>query len=62
MVHVGDDWDADIVGAHRAGMQAVYTRQWRDEPDRRYGAKGVVPLAEIDDLRDLPVVLGTSSP
>jgi FMN phosphatase YigB (HAD superfamily) len=62
VVHVGDDWDADIVGAHRAGMRAVYTRQWRDEEDRHYGAENIVPLAEIDDLRDLPAVLGTSSP
>lgn len=57
VVHVGDDWNADILGAYRAGMHAVYTRQWRDEPDPHYGAGDALPLAEIDDLRDLPGVL-----
>ena len=57
VVHVGDDWNADVVGAHGSGMHAVYTRQWRDETDPHYGAGNIVPLAEIDDLRDLPGVL-----
>lgn len=57
VVHVGDTWEADIVGAHQAGMQAVYTRQWRDEPDPHYGQDDARPLAEIADLRDLPPLL-----
>ncbi len=59
VVPVGDTWDADIVGAHQAGICTVYTRQWRDEPDPHYGAGGggVVPVADIADLRELPAVL-----
>ena len=57
IVHVGDTWDADILGAHRAGLRTVYTRQWRDEPDPHFGEGGIVPLAEIADLRDLPGLL-----
>lgn len=57
VVHVGDDWDADIIGATRAGMQTIYTRQWRDQEDRHYRTGGVTPLAEIDDLRALPRLL-----
>jgi FMN hydrolase / 5-amino-6-(5-phospho-D-ribitylamino)uracil phosphatase len=57
VVHVGDTWAADVVGAHQAGMHAVYTRQWRDEADLDYGSGGIRPLAEIDDLRELPDLL-----
>jgi FMN phosphatase YigB (HAD superfamily) len=57
VVHVGDDWDADIVGAGRCGLHTVYTRQWRDHPDRHYGKGDLPPLAEIDDLRDLQALL-----
>jgi len=58
VVHIGDDWDADIVGAGRMGMRTVYTRQWRDAPDKRYGeGDAPAPLAEIDDLNELPALL-----
>ena len=57
IVHIGDDWDADILGAGAAGMQTVYTRQWRAVPDKRYGTGDYKPLAEIDDLRELPELL-----
>jgi len=57
VLHIGDDWDADILGATRAGMQTIYTRQWRAVPDRHYGAEGAAPLAEITDLRELPGLL-----
>lgn len=53
VVHIGDDWDADILGAGQAGMQTVYTRQWRAIPDKYYGTGDQKPLAEIDDLRQL---------
>lgn len=56
-VHVGDDWDADVLGASAVGLQTVYTRQWRDEPDKHYGTGTARPLAEIADLRDLPALL-----
>lgn len=57
VVHVGDDWDADILGAHRAGMRTVYTRQWRDVPDKHYSTGDARPFAEIHDLRELPKLL-----
>ncbi len=58
VVHIGDDWDADIVGAGRLGMRTVYTRQWRDAPDKRYNeGDAPAPLAEISDLRELPALL-----
>lgn len=57
VLHIGDDWDADIQGAGEAGMQTVYTRQWRAIPDKYYGTGDKKPLAEIDDLRQLPELL-----
>jgi len=54
IVHVGDDWDADILGATGSGLHAVYTTEWRDEPDPFYGLGPIAPLFEIARLRDLP--------
>jgi FMN phosphatase YigB (HAD superfamily) len=60
VVHIGDDWDADILGAGSAGMHTVYSRQWRAIPDKYYGTGDVKPMAEIDDLRQLPDLLSKS--
>lgn len=49
IVHVGDDWDADIIGASRTGMSTIYTRQWRDEIDEAYGHE-TKPVAEVASL------------
>jgi putative hydrolase of the HAD superfamily len=49
IVHVGDDWDADVIGASRSGLKSVYTTQWRDENDPWYG-KISCPIAEISEL------------
>jgi FMN phosphatase YigB (HAD superfamily) len=57
ILHIGDDWDADILGAGAAGMQTVYTRQWRAILDKYYRTGDHKPLAEIDDLRELPELL-----
>jgi HAD superfamily hydrolase (TIGR01509 family) len=54
VAHVGDDWDADILGATNAGMQAVYTTEWRDEADPFYGRGEIPPLFEISSLAELP--------
>jgi FMN phosphatase YigB (HAD superfamily) len=54
VAHVGDDWDADILGATNAGMQAIYTTEWRDEPDPFYGRGEIPPLCEISRLAELP--------
>ncbi len=57
VVHVGDDWDADVIGAGLLGLQTVYTHQWRDVTDAHYKTGNVTPLAEIRDLRELPTLL-----
>jgi len=50
-VHVGDDPVADVAGAKRAGLRAVYVR-------RRAGAPEVAEAdATIGSLRELPAVL-----
>ena len=55
ILHVGDDWAADIVGAKTAGWRAAYLRAPRgasplpeSEPDDRVTAD-----LELDDLIDL---------
>lgn len=53
ILHVGDDWDADILGAARAGLPSAYTHEWRDEPDAHYGTGGAAPLFEINSLSGL---------
>ncbi len=57
MVHVGDDWEADIIGAAQAGAASVYFTGLRDEPDPRRGTAPGRPLACIDDLALLPDLL-----
>jgi len=52
IVHIGDDWEADIIGGTRAGMRTIYTRQWRNEPDAAYGIEAT-PLCQIDLLEEL---------
>jgi putative hydrolase of the HAD superfamily len=59
ILHVGDDWAADIVGAKRAGWRAAYLR------DRQQGSPlpasrpdgSVVADLEIDSLADLESAL-----
>ncbi|TME81219.1 MAG: HAD family hydrolase, partial [Chloroflexi bacterium] len=59
ILHVGDDWAADVVGARTAGWHAAYLRDSQgdtplpvSEPDR-----SVVADLEIDRLEDLPKLL-----
>ena len=54
----GDHWLADIQGAKRAGMQAVWMRRWAplDEVAPRPGDFG--PDATLAHLDELPVLLG----
>jgi len=67
ILHVGDDWAADVVGAKRAGWRAAWLRgQQVDSPlpsSRRgqatHGGDGdVVPDLELDRLLDLEAALG----
>jgi len=57
-VYVGDDWCADVVGASRAGMRSIYTREWRLEPDPcENNHSDASPVARISSLAELPDVL-----
>lgn len=53
IVYVGDDWDADILGAARASLPSVYTHEWRDVPNAYYGQGTAPPLFEIEKISDL---------
>lgn len=57
ILHVGDDWEADVIGATRAGAQAALFTGLRDEPDPRRGDPEGKPLAVIDRLTELPALL-----
>jgi HAD superfamily hydrolase (TIGR01509 family) len=60
ILHVGDDWAADVVGAKRAGWRAAYLRDRpTDSPlpgsDRD---ASVVPDLELDSIGELEEALG----
>lgn len=50
VLHVGDTYDADVVGARRAGIRAILVDRLRRAPD--------VPEPVIPDLTGLPALLG----
>lgn len=56
VLHVGDDWAADVVGAREAGWRVAYLRgQQADTPlPTSRPTDGVVPDLELDRLADLP--------
>lgn len=56
-IYVGDDWCADVLGASRAGMRSIYTREWRVEPDSCENHFEASPLAQIASLVELPGLL-----
>lgn len=56
-LYVGDDWCADVIGAARAGMRCVYTREWRTEPDPCEGHTESAPVAQVHSLQQLPDLL-----
>lgn len=57
MVHVGDDWEADVIGATRAGAGSVLFTGYREEPDPFRGDPAGRPLAIVERLEDLEEVL-----
>jgi HAD superfamily hydrolase (TIGR01509 family) len=64
ILHVGDDWAADVVGAVEAGWRAAYLRgQQGDTPLPTSARDGrVLADLELDRLVDLPDHLGDPSP
>ena len=47
IVHIGDAWEADVLGAHAAGAQAI----WYAPTDDRRLPEGVVACRNADELR-----------
>ncbi len=64
ILHVGDDWAADVVGAKGAGWRAAYLRARPDGsplPTSERGEAGppdLEPDLELERLADLPAALG----
>ena len=69
MLHVGDDWAADVVGARRAGWRVAYLRGRQDDTPLPTSEPGddlvldvpVVPDLEIDELSDLDALIEPAS-
>ena len=55
MLHVGDDWAADVVGARGVGWHAAYLRRRPDDSPLPSSERSgdVEPDVEIDDIADL---------
>jgi HAD superfamily hydrolase (TIGR01509 family) len=69
ILHVGDDWAADVVGASQAGWRTAYLRDRQgDTPlptsERGAEADGRVVAAdlEIDELSDLAALVDLAAP
>lgn len=58
ILHVGDDWEADIIGATEAGARCVLFTGFRDEPDPARGDPRGHPEAVLDALEDLLRLVG----
>lgn len=56
-MYVGDDWCADVLGASRAGMRCIYTREWRTESDPCENHSEASPVAQVASLAELPDLL-----
>jgi len=59
-VMVGDDVEADVVGAQRHGLTGVLVRTGKFQREHEDGVHGVRPDHVIDSLADLPGLLGIS--
>jgi HAD superfamily hydrolase (TIGR01509 family) len=70
LLHVGDDWAADVVGASRAGWRAAYVRdRQHDSPlpasnrgDGDDGGGTVAADLEIDELSELDDLVDLAAP
>ena len=64
IIHVGDDWVADVGGAMAAGWHAAYlcNRQRNTSLPTSVRDATVVPDLELDDLADLPGQLADPPP
>lgn len=64
LLHVGDDWAADVVGAVAAGWRAAYlVDHQRDTPlPTSARTAAVMPTLELDHLADLPARIAPATP
>ena len=64
LIHVGDDWLADVVGAARAGWHTAYLRDRQADTPLPTSDRdaSIVPDLELDDLADLPGQLADPPP
>jgi len=64
MLHVGDDWAADVVGAAAAGWHVAYLRNRQLDTSLPTSERGgeVEPDFELDDLAELPARLADPPP
>ena len=64
LLHVGDDWAADVVGGHDAGWRVAYLRGHQgDTPLPTSSRDGTVtPDLELDRLAELPALVELAAP
>lgn len=70
ILHVGDDWAADVVGASRAGWRTAYLRGRQDDTplptsQRGEGSDGAATVTadlEIDELAELDPLVELAAP
>jgi HAD superfamily hydrolase (TIGR01509 family) len=55
VLHIGDDWACDVVGAIEAGAQAVWLSKGRITPDPALAAAGQVQI--VRDLSEVPSLI-----
>jgi HAD superfamily hydrolase (TIGR01458 family) len=55
---VGDDVEADVIGAQRHGLTGVLVRTGKFQPDHEDGIDGMRPDHVLDSVADLPGFLG----
>lgn len=64
ILHVGDDWAADVVGASAAGWRAAYLRNRQHDTSLPTSVRGgdTTPDLELDELDELPPQLADPPP
>ena len=70
ILHVGDDWAADVVGAHRAGWRTAHLRGRQDDTPLPTSVPGDDPLTDasvesdlvIDELAELDALVELAAP
>jgi HAD superfamily hydrolase (TIGR01509 family) len=63
LLHIGDDWAADVVGANRAGWRVGYLRGHQSDTPLPTSARdaSVIPDLELDSLAELLPHLGAGA-